>query len=143
MWSNNFNVTFVVVDYNGFGMKHAMQAQLAARFAGIFSHHMPERLHKILLLNAPWVFSIMLKAVTPFVDPRTLNKIVPLSGSPEEILSLLEHDHHFPQPALDWLATVLPSTVTARLPPSPAPSLLLPDMLPPSAAPIPTSAGGP
>ena len=44
------------VDYHGFGLSHAAQGRLAARFATLFSGCMPERLHKIILLNPPLVF---------------------------------------------------------------------------------------
>lgn len=118
------------VDYTGFGLTHASQGQLAARFATLFSNHMPERMHRIILLNPPVVFQVMLKAVRPFVDPVTLDKIVPLRGSVERIIGELRSVHAFPPTALSWLETVLNQKVREPLPPLPAAAagLMLPGL---------------
>lgn len=63
------------MDFKGYGFWHAMQARLGISFATIFGQHMPERLCKIILVNPPAVFDILLKAIRPFVDHRTLNKV--------------------------------------------------------------------
>lgn len=120
-----------VVDYNGFRLSHALQGRLAARFATTFSHYMPERLHKILLINPPVVFDVMLKALRPFVDAVTLAKIVPIHGTHERVLSELKVTHAFPEDAIRWLAEVLRSPTKSRaLPPLPAAAsrLLLPGL---------------
>ena len=47
----------------------------------------PERLHKLFIINAPWFFSAILTIFKPFLDKRTLDKIV-LLGS--DYISTLE-----------------------------------------------------
>jgi len=120
------------VDYNGFGLKEALQGKLAAKFATLFSNHMPERLHKILLLNPPSIFQVMLKAVKPFVDKRTLNKLVPVSGNADEVIKVLREQHMFPPDALSWLSVVLKQKLPAKLPKFPHVSwdLILPSLRP-------------
>lgn len=95
------------VDYAGFGMAHALQGRLAVQFATLFSNHMPERLHKILLIGPPRVFQIMLTAAKQFIDPVTMQKMVTLKGaSPEEWLLELRAEHAFPDSTLTWLRTL-------------------------------------
>lgn len=109
-----------LVDYNGFGWTHAMQGSLAIRFATLFSAQMPERLHKILLVNPPTVFRMLLGAVTPFVDKRTMSKVISLVGSHEEILVQLRDHHAFPESTLSWFEKVLVTEATpGKLPPPP------------------------
>lgn len=120
------------VDYNGFGVKEALQGKLAAKFGKLFSNHMPERLHKILLLNPPSIFRLLLQAAKPFVDKRTLDKLVPITGSSsQEVLKQLSN-HGFAPDTLEWLETVLNQTLPAKLPPLPHASktLLLPSLVP-------------
>lgn len=70
-----------VTDFKGFGFRHAMQARLGISFATIFEAHFPERLGKLVLINPPTVFDLLLTAVKPFADQRTLDKVVSVSGS--------------------------------------------------------------
>lgn len=121
------------VDFNGFGIKEATQGKLAAKFAMLFSDHMPERLHKIVLLNPPSVFRILLQAAKPFSGKRTLDKIVPITGSNvENMLKSLKTEHKFPPATLKWLGTVLNQSIPSVLPPLPlaSKSLLLPSLVP-------------
>lgn len=112
------------VDYNGFGITHALQGRMAARFALLFANHMPERLHKVILLNPPRVFQIMLKAVSAIADPVTMSKLVAVTGSPETVIETLETEHYFPASSLCWLKQVLELAPTPEtpLPPLPAQS---------------------
>lgn len=113
-----------LVDYTGFGWSHAMQGSLAVRFATLFSSHMPERLHRIILVNPPAVFRMLLSVVTPFVDGRTMDKVVSVLGSRTEVIDQLRRVHAFPDSALSWFDVVL--TVDAKpglLPPPPLDSV--------------------
>ena len=67
---------------------------------------MPERLHKILMLNPPRIFQMLLKAVSPFVDNRTMDKLVPINGTPEEIARELEEKHNFQSETVSWIKQV-------------------------------------
>ena len=78
-----------VVDFNGFGMKHALNARLGISFASTFANHFPERLHTLFLLNPPTVFSILLSALRPFADERTLSKIHTINGNADTIIKEL------------------------------------------------------
>mmetsp|Transcript_2047 Transcript_2047/g.3141 ORF Transcript_2047/g.3141 Transcript_2047/m.3141 type:complete len:307 (-) Transcript_2047:357-1277(-) len=120
------------VDYNGFGLKEAMQGKLAARFGALFSNHMPERLHRVILLNPPSVFRILLNFAKPFVDQRTLDKLVPVNGSTSEVLQTLREDHAFTESTLKWLAQALNQKLPAKIPTLPHDSrgLMLPSLIP-------------
>ena len=120
------------VDYNGFGLKEALQGNLAAKFGVLFNDHMPERLHKILLLNPPSVFRILLQAAKPFVDQRTLQKIIPVTGSTKVVIETLREQHAFPDPALSWLEQTLKQKLPNQLPalPNDSRALMLPSMVP-------------
>ena len=120
------------VDYNGFGLKEALQGKLAAKFGALFSNHMPERLHKIILLNPPSVFKILLQAAKPFADQRTLNKLIPVAGSVKVVIQTLRDEHNFPPNALAWLEQALPQKLPNTLPPLPNDSrnMLLPSLVP-------------
>lgn len=120
------------VDYNGFGLKEALQGKLAAKFGALFSNHMPERLHKIILLNPPSVFKILLQAAKPFADQRTLDKLIPVTGSVKVVIQTLRDEHSFPPNVLAWLEQALPQKLPNTLPPLPRDSrhLLLPSLVP-------------
>lgn len=111
-----------LVDFNGFGMTHAMQARLGISFAQLFSQHHPERLQRLILFNPPTVFSILLAAIQPFADARTLSKVVTIRGSPGEMEAQLVSMQVFEQdtPALRWLTQTLAMKATpGNLPPLP------------------------
>jgi len=46
----------------------------------LFSNHFPERMSQIVLLDPPAIFSGLYKAVLPFLDSVTKNKVVMLRG---------------------------------------------------------------
>ncbi len=39
--------------------------------------HYPERLHCLIVLDAPWLFRTLWSAISVFVDPVTSNKVLP------------------------------------------------------------------
>jgi hypothetical protein len=115
-----------VVDFNGFGLTHALQARLGISFATVFADHFPERLAHLVLVNPPTVWNILLTAIRPFADARTMSKVISISGPPASITSQLEA-LGLVQPAEDkaecvlrWLEAVLAMTPTpGSLPPMP------------------------
>ncbi|KAI9852518.1 MAG: hypothetical protein M1824_001867 [Vezdaea acicularis] len=42
----------------------------------ILQNHYPERMGRALVINLPWVVWVFFKAITPFIDPNTKEKIV-------------------------------------------------------------------
>lgn len=79
-----------VVDFNGFGLKHAMNARLGISFASTFAAHFPERLRTLILINPPSVFSLLLTALTPFADHRTLSKVQTINGNSSTVITKLQ-----------------------------------------------------
>lgn len=109
-----------LVDFKGFGFSHAMQARLGIAFARIFAEHFPERLRRIFLINTPVVFSLLLSAIEPFADARTMSKIVRVAGSPTEVADALEAGG-VPAAQAAWMRNVLGmDAAPGALPPLPS-----------------------
>lgn len=114
------------VDFAGFGLRESAQVNIAVAFAKVLPHHYPERLHKIVMINRPYLFDFLMAAMKPFLDARTLGKLVSVRGGPEEVAAALVGEHAFTQEMADWVAAAM------RLPPRhDAPSV---PPLPPGAA---------
>ncbi len=47
----------------------------------ILNNHYPERLYKCFLLDTPWLFSLIWKAVSPFIHEKTKQKIKFVNGN--------------------------------------------------------------
>lgn len=86
-----------LVDFAGFGFSHAMQARVGITAASILSNHLPERLHKLVLINPPGVFSLFLSAGRAVVDARTMSKLVTVNASSAaELEGILTRDYDMP-----------------------------------------------
>ncbi|EGS17624.1 putative phosphatidylinositol transporter protein [Thermochaetoides thermophila DSM 1495] len=48
---------------------------LAREVLHILQHHYPERLGRALIINMPWFVTTFFKLITPFIDPRTREKL--------------------------------------------------------------------
>ena len=79
-----------IIDFGGFSLWNAMQGSTSNGALSAFSRHMPERLGVVCLLNPPSIFDILLAAVKPFVDSRTMSKVHFIRGTPEEVVIQLE-----------------------------------------------------
>lgn len=88
---------------------------IAKQVLDILQNHYPERLGRALLTHLPWYVSIFLKAINPFIDPVTKEKIKynePLTDHvPKEQLMKasggdidFKYDHDVYWPALEKLA---------------------------------------
>ena len=73
-----------MLDYAGFGLKNMGLASSKKPLALLQSHY-PERLHKVVMLNAPWIFGGFFAMLKPFVDARTYAKAAFVRGSREEV----------------------------------------------------------
>ena len=112
-----------VVDFRDFGFTHAMQARLGISFATIFKAHFPERLKRILLLNPPTLFKVLVSAIGVVADARTLAKLVVLEApGPAELCQRLRAEHGVGNAEVQaWLlAAFTEPTTPGTLPPVPA-----------------------
>ena len=78
------------VDFQGFSLWNAMQGSTSNGALSAFSTHMPERLGAVLLVNPPGVFDLLLAAVRPFLDARTMSKVHIVRGDEKSIGASLE-----------------------------------------------------
>ncbi len=53
-----------------------MQGRIGIQFALTLANHYPERLGRLILLNPPRVFDLLLAACKPFVSARTMDKVI-------------------------------------------------------------------
>jgi hypothetical protein len=97
-----------LVDFAGFGLRHALQGRTSNAALASFSAHMPERLGAVVLLNPPGVFDLLLAAVKPFVDARTMAKVHIARCTPDTAAAVLR-PHGIPPdgPIAKWMAAVL------------------------------------
>lgn len=109
-----------VVDFRGFGFTHAMQARLGISFAKVFADHFPERLKALCMINPPTVFQLLLSAIKPFADERTMSKVQVLSGTDAEVCKQLG-ERGMSSESVEWMRKVLAmDPVPGSLPPLPA-----------------------
>ena len=64
-----------VLDFTGYGLKNAVPLRVSMQGNTILMNHYPERLGCAVCYHAPALFSITWKAVSPFIDPVTKQKI--------------------------------------------------------------------
>jgi hypothetical protein len=109
------------VEFKGFGLSHALNARLGITTASVFSRHFCERVGLILLINAPSVFQLLLSALRPFADPRTLDKVRFLTGDAAAVAAQLRDEYGFGEEATEYVRAALdlpgtPGNVPPRLP---------------------------
>ena len=66
-----------VIDLAGLGVKHMAPKAVAVfkSLADLLSHHYPEVVHKMIVINAPWIFSSLFSLLKPWIPAETQNKI--------------------------------------------------------------------
>ncbi len=74
-----------ISDFDGFGLSDCSPKSMIL-VKNLLAHY-PERLHKAILLEAPWIFNGLWKVVSPLLDKRTKSKVCFT-----KIASLLESD---------------------------------------------------
>ena len=95
------------MDFNGFGLRHAMGGSTATNFLSTFSSHLPERLGAALLINPPSIFDMLLAVLRPFIDARTMGKVKILRPKPGQLAGdLAPYGVTCPR-QLAWLEKVL------------------------------------
>jgi hypothetical protein len=65
----------IVIDYDGFKLRHAPPMSTSRFTLDVLQKHYPERLHRGYICNPPWIFQGFWKLVYPFIDPVTKQKI--------------------------------------------------------------------
>eukprot|EP01137_Pigoraptor_chileana_P015549 Opistho-2@71613 len=70
-----------IIDLSAFSMSWSSRdLKVGREWLKILQNHYPERCYRILLIDAPTVFWLFWRMLTPFVDPITKNKVVFLHG---------------------------------------------------------------
>ena len=90
----------LIIDYEGFQMRHAPSMSTSRKTLNILQHHYPERMYRVYLCNPPLLFRTVWAMVKPFVDPVTKEKVCFCHG--EKGLAKIQQDmegyHHYLEP---------------------------------------------
>jgi len=78
------------VDCNNYDRKYNGDLSHSRALLSILQNHYPERLGLFLIIDAPFLFRIFWKLISPFIDAKTMRKIVFLGGTPEEKRKVLQ-----------------------------------------------------
>jgi len=82
----------LVIDFAGYSLLNAPPMKTSRATLGAMQDHYPERLNKAFLVDAPWIFNAAFRAISPFIDPKTRQKIVFVKGTPAQRAAVLvEH----------------------------------------------------
>jgi hypothetical protein len=73
----------LLVDYENWGLSNCPPLKTSKETLHILQNHYPERLHRAVAINPPWIFGVFWNAIAPFIDPVTKAKIVMLTFPPE------------------------------------------------------------
>lgn len=65
----------IVIDYDGFKLKHSPPLSTSRYTLDILQKHYPERMHRAYICNPPFVFRTFWTLIRPFIDPVTKEKI--------------------------------------------------------------------
>jgi hypothetical protein len=69
-----------VLDIGGVGRQHMKHIGEIKKFVGLLPNLIPDVTQTISIINAPWVFSMMWKVISPLVPPATRRKVNILGG---------------------------------------------------------------
>ena len=78
-----------VMDERGLGLGSRHGIPLLKLMSKIGTQNYPEILYKIVLVNAPWIFSSLFSLVKVFLDKDTLSKVIVASDVPEALVDML------------------------------------------------------
>ena len=64
-----------IIDMTGFSLSRSGDASVGRRWASILSNHYPERCYLVAVVNAPRIFSMLWRVLSPFIDKVTKEKV--------------------------------------------------------------------
>lgn len=84
--------SFFILDMTGFSITSLLTPRTKAffkAFSKIFADNYPESVERMVIVNAPWIFTTVWSFVSPLVDIRTRNKIA-IHGGAKEYKAVLD-----------------------------------------------------
>lgn len=84
-----------LVDFVGYNSKNSPPLKISLQVLSILQNHFPERLGRAVSYQPPLLFNIAWKAISPFVDPLTRDKLVFLSpkSPPDDLAKHFDPAH--------------------------------------------------
>lgn len=70
----------LIIDFGGYSMSNAPSMQTTQTTLAILQDHYPERLFRAYLVDAPWLFKGVFRAISPFIDTVTRAKLAFVSS---------------------------------------------------------------
>jgi hypothetical protein len=89
---------FIIRDLKGFG-KDYMTSQgvnILRSVISVAQDNYPELMNRCVMVNAPWLFDMLFKVISPILSPRTLQKIMVTGTNYEDSLEDLLARENFP-----------------------------------------------
>ena len=107
------------VDFNGFGLRDVLNVQIGLGFASVLPTHYPERLGKIIMINRPFIFDMLLGVLRPILDARTLSKLCSVKGTHAEVAPQLR-EHGFDEDTVTFIVEAMARKAEPTLGSTPA-----------------------
>jgi hypothetical protein len=79
----------LLIDYDGYSISTAPPMKTARETLQILQNHYPERLRCAYCLRPPWIFQAFWTTISPFIDPKTKEKVVMV---PQERMIQILHE---------------------------------------------------
>ncbi|KAG2393487.1 hypothetical protein C9374_007018 [Naegleria lovaniensis] len=73
-----------IIDFNGYSTRNSLPLSVAKQTLNILNDCYPERLGACFMVDTPFIFNIFWKAISPFINPVTKNKIHFVNGKDTE-----------------------------------------------------------
>lgn len=79
-----------LIDFRGWTLKTSPPMKTTRETLSILQNHYPERLGMAVLYDPPGAFELFYKLVKPFIDPKTVKKIVFLNSKTKSSVEVIE-----------------------------------------------------